>query len=109
MSEHSAMVETDSSGAPSLSHSLQAIRAILHAHGVQEASLFGSFARGDARPESDVDLLITAPAGLTLFGLASIQLELEDALGRRVDIVTHADLHPGIREQALRSQKSILP
>lgn len=87
---------------------LDIIRSILIAHGIKEASLFGSFARQDARSASDVDLLIAPPEGLSLFGLVGIQLELEDALGRDVDLVTPGDLSPRILERAMKQKQSIL-
>ncbi|HLY29435.1 MAG TPA: nucleotidyltransferase family protein [Ktedonobacterales bacterium] len=62
--------------------------AILRAYGVPRASLFGSFARGDQGPESDVDLVIEPPPGTTLFSLARLGDALETAVGRRVDLIT---------------------
>jgi hypothetical protein len=61
---------------------------ILRAHGVTSASVFGSFARGDAGPESDLDLLVTYRAGTNLFDIIDLQNELERALGRKVDLVS---------------------
>jgi uncharacterized protein len=64
------------------------IVTILNSHGVIEASVFGSFARGDAGPESDLDLLVTYKPGATLFDAISLQDELEKILGRKVDIIS---------------------
>lgn len=85
-----------------------AIAAILRAHGITHASLFGSYARGDQRAESDIDLLIEPKAGATLLDLARLELALEDALGRHVDLITYEELHPAMREQALREQEALL-
>ncbi|MFN3220061.1 MAG: nucleotidyltransferase domain-containing protein [Acidimicrobiales bacterium] len=64
------------------------IHRIVAAHGGSNVRVFGSVARGDARPDSDVDLLIDAAPGTGLFELGAMEDELEDALGRSVDVVT---------------------
>ena len=63
------------------------------AHGVSNLRVFGSVARGEDRPDSDVDLL----ADLSLFGLGRVEAELEAILGTRVDLIPAADLKPGVR------------
>jgi uncharacterized protein len=67
------------------------------AHGVRNLRVFGSVARGQDRPDSDVDLLADLPPGLGLFGLGRVQEELEVILGTRVDLVPAQDLKPGVR------------
>jgi predicted nucleotidyltransferase len=62
--------------------------------------VFGSVARGEDRPGSDVDLLADLPPGLSLFGLSRLEADLEDILGTRVDLIPAADLKPGVRERA---------
>ena len=57
-------------------------------HGVKSLSLFGSYARGDADGESDVDFLIENGAITSLFKYYAFVLDLEDALGRHVDVIT---------------------
>jgi predicted nucleotidyltransferase len=69
----------------------------LRAHRVRRAGIFGSIARGDARPDSDMDMLIEPPQEMTLFGLSALALALEDLLRRPVDLVTYASLHPRLR------------
>jgi predicted nucleotidyltransferase len=75
-----------------------AIIAALRRYGVQRAGLFGSIVRGDTRPESDVDILIQPPSTMSLFGFSELALALEDLLGRPVDLVTYASLHPRLRD-----------
>jgi len=84
------------------------IAAVLRKHGVTRASVFGSFARGSQSEASDLDLLIEPKPDATLLDLARLELALEDLLGRHVDLVTYAELHPALREQALREQEALL-
>jgi predicted nucleotidyltransferase len=69
-----------------------ALVAILHNHGVTQASVFGSFARGDFTESSDLDLLVQFSEPVSLFEQISLQQDLESATKRRVDVVTR--LHP---------------
>jgi predicted nucleotidyltransferase len=64
--------------------------------------VFGSLARGEAGPESDLDLLITLDPERSLLDLIALQQSLEDLLGRKVDVVTEASVSPHIRPQLLR-------
>jgi len=84
----------------------QRLDAILQKYGVMQASVFGSFARGEAGPESDLDLLVTYKPGTTLFDAMSLQDELEKALGRRVDIVSQKYLSERLSK---RISKDIRP
>ena len=74
------------------------------AHGIQNLRVFGSVARGEDRPDSDVDLLADLPPGLSLFGLGRAEADLEAILGTRVELIPAADLKPGVRERAERDQ-----
>ena len=67
------------------------------AQGVRNLRVFGSVARGQDRPDSDLDLLVDLPPGLGLFGLGRLQADLEAILGTRVDLVPAQDLKPGAR------------
>ncbi len=85
------------------------IVAILRTYGVLHASLFGSVARGEQRTDSDIDLLIDLPPGASLMDVSRLGLELEDALGRPVDLVTSFDaLHPVIQERLRREEEVLL-
>jgi len=69
------------------------LRRFFAAYPVDRAYVFGSFARGDARPDSDLDILVdldrSKPFGL---GFVDMQLKLEELLGRKVDVVTRRAL-----------------
>ena len=83
---------------------LKAHRPELERMGVRHAALFGSLARGEARPESDVDILIeTDPAVVkSLFAYGGIQQSLEEWIGRPVDLVGRERLRPGAAVEAER-------
>ena len=75
-------------------------RRILEAaakHGASNVRLFGSTARGQDGPESDIDLLVHLTPGVGLFGLARLQRELEQVLGAPVDVVPDDGLKPDVR------------
>lgn len=71
-------------------------------HGAGNVRVFGSVARGDARPDSDVDFLIDIVGPTTPWFPGSLLMELQDALSRRVDIVIARSLHPLIRDSVLK-------
>ncbi|MDT8356627.1 nucleotidyltransferase family protein [Roseomonas mucosa] len=83
---------------------LRAHAGELRARGIASLSVFGSVARGDARPGSDVDLLadLDPAAHLSLVGLSSLRAELSDLLGAPADLVERGALRPGVREAAER-------
>ena len=74
----------------------------LREHAVKELWLFGSAAREDMRPDSDIDILVDFGAPVTLFEFARLRRRLEGLLGRPVDLVTRDALKPQLREQILR-------
>jgi predicted nucleotidyltransferase len=70
--------------------------------GVHSLSIFGSVARDQARKNSDVDILVDFEKPIGLFEFARLQLYLEEALGRKVDLVTPDALRKEFREDILR-------
>lgn len=71
-------------------------------HGARNVRVFGSAARGEAGPESDIDFLVDMEAGRSLFDLGGLLMDLQDLLGRRVDLVTEAGLRPRIRDRVMQ-------
>lgn len=70
--------------------------------GVAKIGIFGSFARGEERPESDIDVLVAFRKGEKTFdNFMGIKFYLEDLYGRKVDLVTEAALKPLIRDPIL--------
>ena len=77
--------------------------------GVRSVRVFGSRARGDNGPHSDLDLLVRFEPGRGLLDLAGFKLELEELLGCAVDVVTEGGLSPYLREQILRDAVPLDP
>ncbi len=78
---------------------------ILHAaakYGASNIRIFGSVARGEADRQSDLDLLVDMDAECSLLHVAGLLIELEELLGRKVDIVTEKGLRDRMREQVLQ-------
>lgn len=71
--------------------------AIAAKHGLTNLRVFGSVARGEEGPESDIDLLVDVAPGIGLFELGRCQSELEALLGAPVDLVPAADVKTGVR------------
>ena len=83
---------------------------VLHlvaSHRLGNARIFGSTLHGDDREGSDLDLLVDAPPGTTLFDLGGLQVELEEALGISIDLVTPGDLPAKFRAKVLAEAKPI--
>jgi len=82
------------------------VYAIIRRHRAANPRLFGSAARGQDSPTSDLDILIDPAPGMTLFDLGDLTIELESLLGLKVDLVT-----PGALSQAMaeRIQQDLRP
>ena len=77
------------------------ILEISRRHGVERVRVFGSMARGDARADSDVDLLVDAGPDTSAWFPGSLIADLEELLGRRVEVVEPAGLSPRLRDRVL--------
>lgn len=78
------------------------VREVGERYGIRNIRVFGSFARGQARPESDLDLLVEYVPGRSGFAFVEFCERVEELLGRKVDVVTEKSLHPLIRDKVLR-------
>ena len=76
-------------------------------YGVRELSLFGSAARGEVRPDSDIDLLVEflPEAEIDLLEYSGLMLELSSLLGRKVDLVSKKGLKPFIRAAVIEEAR----
>ena len=84
------------------------IMPVFRRYDVVKAALFGSMARGDATEKSDVDLLVEFRGDKSLLDLAGLKIEIEEKIGRHVDIVTYNSIHPLLRERILKEQKTLI-
>ena len=80
---------------------------ILKKNKIKRAGIFGSYARGEARRNSDVDILVQPPRGIG-FEFVGIQLELEDMLRKKVHLVTYKYIHPRLKKQILKDEVRII-
>ncbi len=80
---------------------------VCRAHGTRRIALFGSFGRGDAGPDSDVDLIVEFASPTGLPGLVRLERELTEVLARSVDLLTEAAISPHLRDRIQREQRVI--
>lgn len=80
---------------------------ILKRQGVTRAALFGSVARGEAKKNSDVDILVRLQKGKNLFDFVGLKLELEEKLGKKVDLVSYGAIKPRLKDIILKDEKVI--
>jgi hypothetical protein len=71
-------------------------------HGARNVRVFGSVARGEARPESDIDFLVEMEDGRSLLDLGGLLMDLQDLLGVDVDLVTVNGLHLRMKDQVMQ-------
>jgi hypothetical protein len=76
-------------------------------HGARDVRIFGSAARGDSGPDSDVDLLVDMDPNSGLLDLCAVWVELRDLLGRNVDLVTESSLHWVLRRKILKEARPL--
>ncbi len=85
----------------------QDILRIARLHGARRVRIFGSFARGEERQDSDVDVLVDLEPGRDLLDIVAIKQDLEALLGRGVDVVTERAVSPYIRAAVLKEAATL--
>ena len=93
---------------PALKDLAERINPILRRNAVVRAAIFGSVARGEASPGSDLDLLVEFGDDKSLLDLAHLKVELEQELGHPVDVLTYRAIYHRLRERILQEQVPIL-
>lgn len=86
----------------------QKIVPILKEAGIKRSSLFGSYVRGEQHDASDIDLLVEYPQHTTLFDVGELKYNLEDVLGKSVDLVGYSTIKPRLKQYILSEQLQIL-
>ena len=76
-------------------------------HGAGNVRVFGSVARGDDRPDGDIDLLVDVDAGRTLLEVIALEQDLQELLGRRVEVLTEGGLRPYLQQRILAEATSL--
>jgi predicted nucleotidyltransferase len=84
------------------------IRTLARAHGATSIELFGSAARGDDGPESDLDFVVELEPGRSLLDLIGLNQDLQAALGRKVEAFTRAGLKPRVLAEARKEAIKIV-
>jgi predicted nucleotidyltransferase len=85
----------------------QRIFEVAREHGAENIRIFGSVARGEAGPQSDIDFLISLEPGRSALDIGGFLMDLQDLLGCRVDIVTESGLNKLIKDQVLKEAVSL--
>jgi hypothetical protein len=91
----------------SLERIKRTIMRILKKYHVKKAGIFGSYVRGEQTTKSDIDIIIDPPKGIGL-KFVSIAFDLEEALHKKVDLLTYKGIHPLIKERVLKEEVRIL-
>ena len=89
-----------------ISHREQ-ILALANKYGASKVRVFGSVARGTADEQSDIDFLVDLEPGRSLLDLGGLLYELQQLLGRDVDVITSTGLRPRIRDRVLKEAVNI--
>jgi hypothetical protein len=83
------------------------IVALAEQRGAHNVRVFGSTARGEQRPDSDIDLLVDFEPGRSLLDLTGLWLDLEGALGCKVDVISSRGLKPRLASEVMRDAVSL--
>lgn len=83
------------------------VLALVAAQGARGVRVFGSVAKGLDKEGSDLDLLVDLPRGTSLLRIVGLQLDIEDALGVKVDLCTEAALHPDLKARILAEARPL--
>ena len=74
---------------------------ILKQYGIKRISVFGSYARGDATTESDIDLIVEFPESTSLLDHVGMEIELSELLNKKIDILSQNGISPYIKDKIL--------
>ncbi|MBW1809244.1 MAG: nucleotidyltransferase family protein [Deltaproteobacteria bacterium] len=86
---------------------IQKIIDVCLAYGIRKIALFGSFVRGEAGPDSDIDLIVDFSGPTGFITLVKLERELSEVMGRKVDLLTEQAISPHLRNRILNEQQVI--
>lgn len=92
---------------PTLEEISEKARPVFEKYGVKRARIFGSFARGEARPDSDVDFLVVYPERASLYDFIGLRQDLAERLERPVDVVSEGAVIPYFRDSIYRDLRPL--
>ncbi len=82
---------------------------VLKKHRIRKAGIFGSYARGEEKKNSDIDILIDVKGRkFSLLDLAGLEIELEKKLGKKIDLLTYAGINSHLKEYILKDEVKII-
>ncbi len=81
---------------------------ILKKAGITKSAIFGSYVRGENTEKSDIDILIETPKEMSLFDLGGLQMDLQEALGKKIDLINYKTVKPRLKPFILKEQMQIL-
>ncbi len=91
-----------------LNRIIKVIVATLKKYGIKRAGIFGSYVRGEQKKDSDIDILIEPPKGMSLIGFIHLKYELEDKLNKKIDLISYRGIHPLLKKQILKEEEKII-
>jgi len=81
---------------------------ILKKYNIKKAGLFGSYIRGEQKESSDIDILIQPAKDMSLLDISGLKIELENVLGKKVDIISYKYIHPYLKDRILKNEIKII-
>ncbi len=81
---------------------------ILKKNNIKKAGIFGSYAKGKQKKNSDIDILIQPTKEMSLLDLSGLKIELEEILGEKIDLVSYNYIHPYLKKKVLESEVKII-
>ena len=87
---------------------MEKLKKILKKYGAKKVEIFGSYARGEAKPGSDIDIIVEFKERKSLLELVGIEQELEDSLGMNIDLLTESSINPYLMERIKKEAKVVM-